>query len=308
MSRKPLALLLRAVVLICVVAGMQQAAAQTHVWTETRFPFSTLEQNIGMPLGIIRAVEFGAEGAMHLTPKTADHRWNVAVGGALELIGGERWNLQFETVVNLVVDPGNDIGFNPRAFIWHEALVVTRAAGEQQWQVGYVHRCKHDVDNLELYETTGIYEQRSIMLGSVMARWRRLPIEVAGWGVRPLVQADAFILRQDQRFPVATRELVPKANENLASLRAALEVERQVMPRVRVGAAFDARATVAAEEVQGSGSETLRWDGSVELFATVLGDARNVRIFVRHEEVHDTLLRTDPRPASLTSIGLRLMP
>lgn len=308
MNRKPLAPLLGAAVLVCLAAGVQQAAAQTHVWTETRFPFSTLERNLGMQLGIFRAVEFGAEGAMHLTRETADHRWNVALGGALEVIGGAQWNVQFETVVDLVVDPGNDIGFNPRAFIWHEALVVTRAAGAQQWQLGYVHRCKHDVDNLERYETTGIYEQRSIMLGSVMARWRRLPIEVAGWGVRPLVQADAFILRQDQRFPVATRDLVPKANENLASLRAALEVERQVTPRLRVGAAFDARATVAAEEVQGSGSETLRWDGSVELFATVLGDARHVRIFVRHEELHDTLLRTDPRPASLTSIGLRLMP
>ncbi len=294
--------------LICAVVCVQQAGAQTHIWTETRFSFKTLEHNLGMPLGIIRAVEFGAEAALHLEPKTSDHRWNVALGGAMEIVGGPSWNIQFETVVDLVVDPGNDIGFNPRAFIWHEALLLTRAADAQQWQIGYVHRCKHDIDNLERYEITGSYDQRSIMLGSLMVRWMRLPLEVAGWNLRPTVQADAYILRQDQRFPESTRILTPKMNEAIASLRTALEVERHVMPRLRVGAAVDARATIAAEEVQGSGSETLRWDGAAELFVTILGDARNVRIFLRHEEVHDTLLGTNPRGASLTSIGLRLMP
>ncbi|HVK38079.1 MAG TPA: hypothetical protein VNA88_06085, partial [Candidatus Kapabacteria bacterium] len=59
------------------------------------------------------------------TPGDADHRWVARTGGVAELV---RWDssasLMIVGTMEVVIDPNNDITFNPRAIFWEEGLMA----------------------------------------------------------------------------------------------------------------------------------------------------------------------------------------
>jgi hypothetical protein len=99
-----------------------------------------------------------------------DHRWNAKTGGYIEFA---RWDstasIAMVGTAEIVVDPMSDIGFNPRAIFWEEGVLASlRLAHEASLQLGYVHRCKHDIDNYD------VSEERTLIYSGITTRalWR----------------------------------------------------------------------------------------------------------------------------------------
>jgi hypothetical protein len=134
-----------------------------------------------------------------------DHAWSVKVGGFVELFRiGRTQSLAFIVATDLIADPHNEIRFNPRAVFWEEGFLYTIRSNEQlDYQIGYYHRCKHDIDNL-LPSPSYPFEsvQRALMYGSVLGKvlmkWQP-PIEKSvGLFV---LRADLYTILQDDRLP-----------------------------------------------------------------------------------------------------------
>ena len=100
------------------------------------------------------------------------HRWNARTGGYFEVA---RWDssasIALVGTTEVVMDPLNDIAFNPRAILWEEGLVGTFDIMDG-WhlQAGYVHRCKHDIDNLEIHVLRRSDEQRTLIYSGIVTR------------------------------------------------------------------------------------------------------------------------------------------
>ena len=79
------------------------------------------------------------------------HLWYHELGTYLELFRvGDQRSLAFTTQIEFIADPHNDINFNPRAIFWEEGFLYTSNRGGAYLQLGFYHRCKHDIDNLEI--------------------------------------------------------------------------------------------------------------------------------------------------------------
>lgn len=74
----------------------------------------------------------------------------------------------------LTANTFNDISFNPRTARWEERITINAGFGGWAAQVGIVHRCKHDIDNLlgpdEFSPMTPSPIQRTIILTGPQAQ------------------------------------------------------------------------------------------------------------------------------------------
>ena len=128
-----------------------------------------------------------------------EHAWLQRLGVFVEMFRvGEQSSLAFVGEIEFIANPDNDIRFNPRAVFWQEGFLFTQRAGELFWQLGYYHRCKHDVDNLILQR------ERSLIYGSFLGKLL-IPLSSPENPTRSLLalRTDIYTIRQDDRFPRA---------------------------------------------------------------------------------------------------------
>jgi len=289
----------------------ERLAAQTWLYPETIQPSIPLLHDVARDEeGFLSAMNFWGEFGQYIIERDIDHRWVVSLGGNAELFRSGTWDLAFETNVHLVVDPNNNISFNPRAFIWEEGIVLGLRRGEQVWSFGYLHRCKHDVDNLELLRTSNREEERALIYGSAFARWTRKTVRFHGWDVQPLAAAHVYILVQDQRFPVFTRKLAPSVQSFQGALRTRLTVSKTFFRVYRVGMTADIRLTSLGPTEKSkrfSSVERIQVNSASELFWDFIGREAALRIFLRYTYDPDNFISPQPRSSRLIALGLRLL-
>ncbi len=105
-----------------------------------------------------------------------NHQWNARLGGFVEFARWDStWSIAAMGTMEVIMDPLNNIKFNPRAIFWEEgAIASARLTPSGVLQFGYMHRCKHDIDNLEIERERGITAQRTVIYSSILTRylWR----------------------------------------------------------------------------------------------------------------------------------------
>lgn len=154
-------------------------------------------------------------------PAHRDHAWHHEIGGVLELVRGEAWSLLALAQTTLVADPNNSIRFNPRANFWEEGLLFVRRYEGFSLQLGYVHRCKHDIDNLDRGE------QRAMISGSVLGR-AFVPLSPGPNGSYVAVQTDLYTTLQDARTPSALEEVDPNWEQLLGGIGLDVHLRRSL--------------------------------------------------------------------------------
>lgn len=283
--------------------------AQNWLYPETIAEYNPLRSNDRSDsLRLLPDVAFWGQVGMFAIARDRDHRWDVTLGGTVDLIGTHRWDLVFETNLHLLVDPNNNIAFNPRAFAWTEGLLVGFRRGAQLWQFGYQHRCKHDVDNLELLYTEGREESRTLIYGSIMARWQRIQSRFDAWRFDPLAEIHFYITRQDQRFPYETRELLPSLERIFFAARARITSRIAVSNTISIGATLDARATAYNRNSTARFSiGHVALDPTAELFAEFDGVAGKLYVFSRASHMPDDFVPPVPKRARLIEFGIRIV-
>lgn len=93
-----------------------------------------------------------------------DHHWYQQLAAFAEIYRhGNEWSVAVTSQIEFIANDDNDVNFSPRAIFWEEGLLITRRQNRFFLQLGYYHRCKHDIDNLR------IGEERTSVFGSAMA-------------------------------------------------------------------------------------------------------------------------------------------
>jgi len=145
---------------------------------------------------------WGEFGAYRLV-RDQEHAWVQRLGAYIEMFRIDNdASLAFIGNIEFIANPHNNIRFNPRAIFWEEGFFFTGRSAEHYWQVGYFHRCKHDIDNFLLGK------ERTLIFGSLQAKYL-VPFTADGGRTEGLfvLRTDVFTIRQDDREPQVSQDL-----------------------------------------------------------------------------------------------------
>ncbi len=170
-----------------------------------------LDERLHLPDGEVRGFHsFGGwAGFGHFAYSSDDHHlWYQDLGGYVELWrNGRSQSLLLTGQIQFIADPHNDINFNPRAIFWEEGLLYTVRMNPGYLQLGFLHRCKHDIDNMDRGE------ERSLIFSSVTVRYQQ-PLSVFRDNDLILMGAyDNYLITYDRRDPRALEEHPPDWND-----------------------------------------------------------------------------------------------
>ena len=211
------------------------------------------------------------------------------------------------------MDPLNDIEFNPRAIFWEEGLLIATDGpiDQSSLQFGYTHRCKHDIDNFEVFATRGEREQRTLIFSGPFLRLLRRPVHLTRIGeigtltLGGALRADYYVHLLDDRIYSGTTSDSASLEDLIASSSLS----------ARIGLDFD--GTILGLHLAGAVQSSLR--GGPEpssgldvlmSWAELALDLRNptgmtFSIYARTEHQRDAAIRVTPAPAHLLSLGVR---
>ncbi|MEO0191764.1 MAG: hypothetical protein ABIM46_03150 [candidate division WOR-3 bacterium] len=93
------------------------------------------------------------------------YAWSVRIGGLLDILRVRDITLCIYGANELVAGPESKIRFQPLALYWEEGALLSRGGRGYIAQVGFTHRCKHDIDR----------DERTLIFSSVHAGVIRKP-------------------------------------------------------------------------------------------------------------------------------------
>lgn len=267
----------------------QQDAVEDHAW-------SWMHSTVGWG-------EFGG----YRIVRDKEHAWIQRLGTFVELLRiGDASSLAFLSSIEFIANPDNDIRFNPRAVFWDEGFLWTQRAGSSYWQLGYFHRCKHDVDNFILRR------ERSLIFGSLQAKYL-LPLDFQEARTQSLLalRMDLYTIRQDDRFPSEFANQFPHVKRMLATIGGTLHVRKSLATKP-----LGLYATYwSAVNLYGSKeSVLLRWDtikqmtfqGGLAGGIAIEGNT-HLRIGFTYEYLSDTGINPTPESAHLVTLGVTIV-
>jgi hypothetical protein len=234
-----------------------------------------------------------------------EHRYNVRTGLYFELLNRRnRIIFDFMTDVELAANRHSDIGFNPRSFFWDESLAASLNAGNVFPSAGYTHRCKHDIDNLDIYEEKNRKVSRVLVYDSVFVRISSTPLhpfgEARNGAAVISLRYDQFTLVDDYRRLAEGTTEIPTGRERrlISSLSAGLFLS---MP---TSGKFSINSRLALIPSLYSGG-VVRCDEYAELSAGLTGRRGALSLFVRYEHQHDTGINPFVEDSDLFMAGIR---
>jgi hypothetical protein len=217
-------------------------------------------------------------------------------GGSLSLLG----NIEF------IADPHNDINFNPRAIFWEEAFLYTyRSVNNNYWQLGYYHRCKHDIDNIEV----GV--QRSLIYGSVHGRF--VTHLDPGENVKGVLafKSDIYTILQDSRRPVETEINLPNVNNLVYTIALNYNIKSDMTDVYGIyfnsSVALDFYSQRQNYFDKWVNPSRISFNGGGEAGIYLRGKGRFM-LGLRYERIADTGIEVIPRAGNLISLGVTLQP
>lgn len=237
-----------------------------------------------------------------------EHAWIQRLGGYIELFRiSESSSFAFLGTIEFIANAKNDIRFNPRAMFWEEGFLFTQKTGASFWQIGYMHRCKHDIDNVILGR------ERSLIFGSVQGKYI-VPFALAERSTIGLfaLRADLYTIRQDDRRPSVFSSYLPQAKSMLATLGASLHVRTSlpVRPLGLYGTVWSALNFYGNKQeifLNIDRVNSILFQGGIGGGIAIEGNA-HLRLGISYEYLSDTGINPFPEDANLLSIGVTMIP
>jgi len=295
-----------AALLLCLAVVTSGASAQRY--PDRHVTLNTLaDRQVGPSQGtswMHTSGGWGEFGAYRLL-RDRDHAWVQRLGAYVELFRiDDDASLTFVGNIELIADPNNEIRFDPRAVLWEEGFVFTRRSGRNFWQLGYFHRCKHDVDNL-LLEV-----ERSLIFGSLQGRYL-VPIGTAGGRTEGLFAArgDLLTIRQDDRRPVTTDR--SSLTRVIGSLAGSIHLRRR-LDESHLGVYMTAWSGLSFYSAKDgilnrlSSVDSAALNGGLSGGIAIHGGA-HFRIGFTYEYMSDTGIDPVPKHAHLLSFGVLIL-
>lgn len=239
-----------------------------------------------------------------------DHSFNTMLGAAAQVFrSGDDLDFTVSSDVQLVATPDSPILFNPRALFWQESFQFGAAVADSFLHLGYVHRCKHDVDNVEVQETTGEKRELVLIYDSFFARWisgreAMVSSERAPFITQVYIRADGFVLTTDERS-------IPRPDKNVTNLRYGLSAGLSSrMLRAGPGMIYarlqcSLYAFAGTYNPAGAGYREMSVDYSAEAGVVFPGVEGEVSLFINFEKQDMTMVNPQNEGGYFFSFGVR---
>ncbi len=255
---------------------------------------------------------WGEFGAYRLV-RDNEHAWNSKIGGFVELFRVRNdWSFAFVSHIEFVANPHNNIRFNPRAVFWEEGFLLTKRAGSGFWQIGYFHRCKHDIDNILPATCEGSGCERSLIYGSLQSKLI-LPVTLPFRNSEGAIvfRSDLFTILQDDRIPSSFDEHLPRIDRALGAFGLAFH------SRLPLGGGLIGAYATVYNSIQLFGRrsaffarfdnvEKATWHGGISAGLALQGQA-HLRLNISYEYLADTGINPFPEDSHLVLISLIIL-
>lgn len=240
--------------------------------------------------------------------KSTDDRfaWSVSFGGIIGFAEWENSSLYLQGDAEVLADTYNDISFNPRSIFWTEGIMYGMRLSEvSDLHVGYIHRCKHDIDNLGNNQVAA-NEERTLIYGSLQGKFVtrdfKLPENYLMGTFDMYAALDYYLVKQDYRLPHEYADAGNSVEDLTFSLDLGMKARMipigDVMLYLRGAWKFSGY----------NGFEDIRTDARAEFGAELKGEAMSMDIFLGVEDLKDDMNRVPPVKTTYTYVGFRFIP
>ncbi|MEY3387172.1 MAG: hypothetical protein RIR53_1983 [Bacteroidota bacterium] len=294
------------VVLLCAVANVAAQIRPSRTWEST--------PQRGLRSGVMTSLVGGGEFQRSYGSAFDEQAWQFRTHLQAEPYRfsdtGQSviWTTTIEAHQEMTANPYNDISFNPRTMRWEEFFwlhVITEGFAAR---VGFVHRCKHDIDNLSGADEGNPIsplqaEQRTLILtgptiaASVPSLSTRLGTVTASAG------AEWFLNSSDTR----------RGGTDVGSwahMQGAAWMRAQCITRISrdVAVLTSAFACVPWFESRQGASPDVPYEARGELALSLTGATARVDIALVAERSFDEPALTFPVASSYVGLCVRFMP
>lgn len=219
-----------------------------------------------------------------------------------------QWTTTIEAHQEMTANPYNDIRFNPRTMRWEEFFWMHMIAETYSVRAGFVHRCKHDLDNLggpdEDNPVSPLQaEQRTIILTGPAIGITWLPKSTSVGELSLSAGAEFFVNASDNRRPGTIAG-------SWSGMQGAVWSRIQNMIRIsaHVGLLMSASMSVPWYATRPGASSAEPYDARAELALTLMGPTSRMDIALVGERSFDELAMTMPAASSYVGLCVRFMP
>jgi hypothetical protein len=228
--------------------------------------------------------------------------WSISTGGFIQLA---EWDNSWLSIVGdfeVLADTHNDISFNPQGIFWTEGLLYSiRQDSTTEYQMGYIHRCRHDIDNLDT-NIDGAAEERTLIYGSIMGRLIIRNHSFLGINTSTSGTLDLYLIKQDYRIPQELQDKKPSVKDLNLSLDLSMKFDL-----VHFGdALFYSRLGVRVAAYDWFKENDMH-DYRLELGLGLGGEGTAMNIFAGYESLQDDYNSPNAWPTDYFYIGFRFI-
>lgn len=219
-----------------------------------------------------------------------------------------QWTTTIEAHQEMTSNPYNDISFNPRTMRWEEYFWFHMITQRYSVRMGFVHRCKHDLDNLGGADEDNPVsplqaEQRTIILTGPALGITLLPISTAYGEITVSGGAEYFVNASDTRRPASTIG-------SWSGMQGALwgRVQNILHISQRVGVLLSGIMSMPLSSTRPGASSAEPFEARAELALTLMGPSSRMDIALVGERSFDELAMTMPAASSYVGLCIRFVP
>ncbi|MFN2566595.1 MAG: hypothetical protein ABR499_16485 [Gemmatimonadaceae bacterium] len=270
-------------------------------------------------VGFLPAIDYFADVQRSSGSAGDDRAWGIRLAGTAEV-----WRVRRGTSIlvsaadEVAANSLKDGGFNPRGISWELGLAIVHRFAAFDWQVGFVHICRHEIDNTDhpriqatppdyvpTERTMSANGPRAAMilrptgLGSVLGRRIHL---------RAVVAAESYHHKWDGRAAADTTASMAFDSWMRAqgAASAAVRLEAEAWRRSAVFVRASGIGVFFRAAPNHPVTAAMRGNHRLEAGWRMPGTGAAMEIYLATERLFDDIMMPDPRPSTMTGIGIRL--
>jgi len=228
--------------------------------------------------------------------------WNIKFGGIIELYRFTNSSINFTLNHEFNATPYNDISFDPVGARWEENINYSYKNSNSQYTFGYMHRCKHELDNFDPPENANssyfsVLTKRVVLLSGPFIELQKKFYLIDSSSLSTLLRFDYTPISGDFRFPNNNKLLRWDEIDGEISLAAKYTY-------------YMSEKTNAYTKLWLNNSffrnEGIKSNYRIELGGSILSKKNELSFFVASEYLYDDLSNPFPQPSSTIYVGFRI--
>jgi hypothetical protein len=299
--------------LLATVAGSLDAQLYAH---RTLVPVPL--DDTTRAIGFLPAIDYFADVQRSSGSAGDDRAWGIRLAGTAEMWRISRnMSVLVSAADEVAANSLKDGGFNPRGISWELGVAFVRRFAAFDWQIGFVHICRHEVDNTDhpqIPVTPPDYvptERTMSANGPRMALILRPGALRSVLGrrvtIRGIVAGESYSHKWDGRVAPDT---TPSMSYNSwihaqGAASGAVRIEAELWKRSAVFVRASGIGVLFRATPTSPVTSRLRANHRIEAGWRLPGAGAAMELYLATERLFDDVMMPDPRPSRMTGVGIR---